>query len=349
MSAQFTTRLQGVLGPLISSLEEQRQLLKSDVTNDQVAFKAALASITASVNKSEGALVPLASSARLLRSDLIYSRFAPTDFSTLRKLARRLAVRGTGMPVYFALIDPGQEKFPITPAPSRPSTPGWMTPATPVTPITSVPPSVHSDEEDEPRSRPMSFISRSKRRTGNTSAFPLHMTSIHQHPSPSPSRSHHSHSHPHTHSHSHHRHSNTHTLHHVLLHNSLIQLAIPKAEQAVGVFESQRYLNLDAKTHTRDPNAAEYTSICTGLLSESCDELLGCCTNALKESQDWLGHLREGRWSFWKNHKERNERWWKRQDGIQKARDELVRVLELFRHETRCVAFFSFENSTPVF
>ncbi len=51
--------------------------------------------------KVEGALIPLAAAARLLKSDLIYGRFAPEDFRTFQNLFRRLAGRADGLGVYL--------------------------------------------------------------------------------------------------------------------------------------------------------------------------------------------------------------------------------------------------------
>ncbi|KAJ7219546.1 hypothetical protein GGX14DRAFT_533276 [Mycena pura] len=113
VSSQFTTRLGLVLAPLAKSFELHEAILKKDPYSPE--FSSTAAAIVASVSKSEAALVPLAASGRLLKSDLNYSRYPPTDFIALQQVAKRMAVRAHGMTVYLGVLDPIREKFPVTP------------------------------------------------------------------------------------------------------------------------------------------------------------------------------------------------------------------------------------------
>ena len=211
ISAQFTECLQGVLSPLITALDMHRALLKTPTVSHEFLEK--VEAIKNTVARAEGAVVVLVSSARLLPSDIIYCRFAPDDFMTFQDFARRIVARAHGMGLYFTLIDPTRERFPVTPAPSLPSTPRTGTP-------------------------------------------PLELASG---VSPLPSRSHsrapsENNQHPH---------------HHHVIHQSLLNLekTRSKREHAVGVFESHRYLDIEA-TQLHDPNSEACTARTTELLSE---------------------------------------------------------------------------------
>ena len=84
-----------------------------------------------------------------------------------------------------------------------------------------------------------------------------------------------------------------------------------------------------------DPDAEENTARTNVLLSDSCDELLGSCCDAVSWIQGWLGEVRTGRFRFWVREVEKDRIWQERMDGIQKLRDGLVSVLEQFRNEKR--------------
>lgn len=163
--------------------------------------------------KSEAGLIPLAASARLLPGDLVYSRFAPTDFIALQTVAKRMAVRAHGMARYFTLLDPMREKFPITPGPSRGGTP------VPGSPAVSRPPSpprtpIREQMEDQDHDVDEDNVPPTPTRRNRTSHHP-------------------------------HRHS--------LLHSSLFHLSLghKKSEHVVGVFESHRYLDLEVSRDSR--------------------------------------------------------------------------------------------------
>jgi Putative ER transporter, 6TM, N-terminal len=248
ISAQFTTRLQEVLSPLVESLELHRGVLKSVPHTEH--FAEMVVSIKTLTGQSEANLTSLAASARLLDSDLIYSRFSPEDFHTFLNLARRITARASGMETYFTLIDPISEKFPGTPAPSVAATP--LTPATP----TSIP-TFQSPERNEfpfgaadykfDNSLPMSPTHRPSYASSSqdTQFYPNLHGRFHGTGSPRLNLRH---------------------LPHNLLHRRLLRVSHPRREKAVGVFESQRYLNLEA-TNFHDPAAKAYTTRATGLLS----------------------------------------------------------------------------------
>ncbi len=265
-----------MLTPFISALDMHREILKLPTPSDE--FQALASKISSTTDAGEGALVPLAVSLRQLGRDIIWCRFAPGDFSVFQQLGRRLAGRANGMSLYFTLADPSNNKFPTTPAPSHPNTPG------PSTPLVSRPPSPERDEtelkarlqrgekggtedseENEspvvegsafdeaktPRSTrgklalSLSRISLERTRTGGSQPSSPIVQSVRHH---------------HHHHHHHHQHGQ---LQHNLLHLSLGR----KKEYAVGVFESQRYMDLEARM-LHDPHAEVYTQRMTRLLEE---------------------------------------------------------------------------------
>ncbi|KIY44983.1 hypothetical protein FISHEDRAFT_50366 [Fistulina hepatica ATCC 64428] len=328
VSAQFTTRLQLVLLPLESALDMHRKLMKMVTDSDDFAPTAKL--LAAFVNKSEATLIPLAASSRLLPSDLVYSRFAPKDFIALQKLVRRMTVRANGMGVYFTLIDALRERFPVTPAPSMPATPGWVTP----TAVRSRAPSVerggsvhHGDSEPESPGDSVSPTPCSSSRAQSIAQKGPHSRRRHAHYSHAGSQ--------HRHSHNHYHHYHHHSLAHQL-HNSLLHLATSRrAEQpVVGVFESYRYLDLEA-THFNEPDTEETMAHCKELLSISCDPLLVECRSVLAHCREWLHGVRKGRFQFWVKaanvQKSRQERILE----FRRKREHLVSVLEELRSQGR--------------
>jgi hypothetical protein len=281
ISAQFTSRLQTHLTPLILSIEQHRQLLGSSVASNE--FMTLASSIKSLNSASEGNLIGLAVSERLLQSDIIWARFAPCDFSSFHSLGRKLSARADGLTRYFSLANPGIDTFPSTPIPSGYNTPAPATPhlsRAPSIERTEGRPKIHIEirsreadthqvnstayEENSPAQEATS--SRSVRAMGspNASSRALDGTVVpSQPPTPTtPSHRHHSHSHHHRH----HSHSHPHHGHH--LHNALLHLSLggKREEGVVGVFESQRYMNLEARRH--DPYAQHYSQQLTVLLGE---------------------------------------------------------------------------------
>ncbi|CDO69808.1 hypothetical protein BN946_scf184803.g6 [Trametes cinnabarina] len=88
------------------------------------------------------------------------------------------------------------------------------------------------------------------------------------------------------------------------VHFSLLNLAhalsplarVPTAssgETAVGVFESQRYMAIEA-TRLSHPDELDVTAHFVRLLHESCDELLETTQGAIKDVQGWFAEVRRG-------------------------------------------------------
>lgn len=310
ISALFTARLEGSIEPLKRSLELHRALLRTPTDSPDFSPKA----IIAAVNQAEGSLAQLAAASRLLGMDVIYSRFAPSDFGELHALTRRLVVRSNGMTVYFTLLDTTREKFPMTPGPSRPQTPA-------LTPVATRPPSPVRDHDGD-----------------HTPVSP-----IEDQPKSATSSTYRRRRHPHLHfgDHSprsrHHGDSHSHNSHHNLLHHSLLHLGIShhaKPEEAVGVFESNRYINLESM-HMTGPDSVRLSAQTTKLLDESADELLGGCVDALKGVCEWMGQLRKGRWDIWVSREKRKKRVDDRIKKYEEMKKVLEDILDRFRNEKR--------------
>lgn len=313
ISHQFTTRLQGTFGLLRTSLELHRTLLRTPTDSPDFSHKA----IVSSVGQAEGSLIGLAAAARLLKADVSYSQFAPSDFKEIHNLTRQLVVRANGMTVFFHLLDLTREMFPFTPAPSKLETPSATTPGN------SRPPSpdhnTHNTHTRKPEDRSTVF------------SLPTHRRRHHRH-SPSQSESiarlrHHGH----------HNRSHTHHSHHNLLHNSLMHLAVsrnPRPERAVGVFESNRYLSHES-THHSDPDSVRSIARTVQLLNESADELLGGCIDALQGAHTWLGQVRKGRWKFWDRAEEKQKQREAKIERYEEIKRALEDALDRFRNDKR--------------
>ena len=289
-----------MLSSLIFATKEHHQRLQQDVT----ASDFSAAPIIAAVSKAEGALAGLSSAARLQQLDIVYSRFAPTDYTQLHTLGRRLIVKASGMSVYYTMIDPTRERFPITPVPSIPATPAFTSPSH------SRPPSPDHDQ-----------------RPANTEKMNDHGsldggTKKHHH--------HRHHSVPQVHHHTaiHHRrrgHSqrqHTASHHSTHSHSSLLHLALSRAtrtESAVGVFESLHYLNLEAMSH---PDSESHVARANELLNISCQDLLKSCEHGLQGACDWLGSVRDNRFNFWVSREEK-----------QRIRMDRIKKYENLHHE----------------
>lgn len=326
MSAQYTARFRAVLEPLVAGLHHHRSLLSIPTSSSDFSP----AEVIASVAKAEAALAPLAATARLLKRDFSWARYSPTDLSSLRKKLLRMAVRANGMTVYFGLIDPTRERFPMTPAPSRPGTPAFGTPEP------SRPPSPIEEKNVASPSTPLTPTATVD--THNTDIEPI-----------SPRRARHRHTHfsiaqspPLTRTntptpslrersgHRHHHHHHSHLLRE--LHLSLSHHH--QREHVVGVFESQRYLDLES-THFAHPMSSHFTERATFLLKESCDELLEGCANSLKGLDFWLEQSRTNRFAFWRNEQTMQRIHNERLEAIQTVTTNLADILKRFRKDKR--------------
>ncbi|KAG8221785.1 hypothetical protein J3R82DRAFT_2101 [Butyriboletus roseoflavus] len=276
--------------------------------------------IIAAVSKAEGAVALLASAARLQKLDVVYSRFAPTDFTQLHSLTRQLIVKASGMSVYYTLIDPTRERFPITPAPSTPATPVLSSPS-------------HSRPPSPDHDQPLAHAGRANSHESLHDGTKRHSSHRHH---PAPQVHHRTGILPHK-RHSPHRHTTSrHSTH---SHSSLLHLALSRAtktETAVGVFESLHYLNLEAM-HMSHPDSEAHVAKATQLLSTSCQDLLKSCDHGLQGTCDWLGSVRDNRFNFWVSGEEKQGI---RMDRIKKyeaLRRELSLNLDEFTNKKRFI------------
>ncbi|KAF8811417.1 hypothetical protein BYT27DRAFT_7336184 [Phlegmacium glaucopus] len=343
ISAQFTTRLQDVLTPLISAIDLHRTLLNTPFPIDSdtpsssmnmIEYTESVNAASTSIKASEAALGPLAASARLMKSDLIYGRFAPLDFKAFQKMFRQMSAGMDGLATFFSIVGVGPgagigmgTDDSGTPAHTVPNTPGMGTPAAGPSRRTSL--DKLYDDEGKPHtpSRPHSIQSHS-----NVASSPRH--SVHD-----PQHHHHSHHHSHSHPHNHHH----------LLHTSLVSISRPsqrmsydkpnrghETEHAVGTFESQRYLNLEA-TRLWDPNREEWTRKSMQILGESCDPVLEVCRDGLTAVNAWLGGVRNGRFTYCLGirREERDREVAENAKKVKDLREKICSVLESFRGDKR--------------
>lgn len=252
ISAQFTTHLQGVLTPLISAIDLHRTLLNTPFPTDSDSSSMSMTQYNEKVNAalssikaSEAALAPLAASARLLKSDLIYGRFSPLDFAGFQRMCRQMSGRTNGLATFFSLVGVGPgggiglgvdkssgDMKPHT-VPDSPTGSPTADPSRKTSMQTML-----DNEEGKPHISTLPSTSHSILPQSKAPSSILHQRHLHR-----------------DHSHN-------------LLHTSLLSLSHPsydkpnrghETEYAVGTFESQRYLNLEA-TRLWDPNWEEWTS-----------------------------------------------------------------------------------------
>lgn len=304
ITAQYAAALARSLEPLESALREHRTVLQMSATVPD--FASIVEKITGLVSKAEGGLGPAAASHRLIKNDIVFGRFAPSDVGSMQEFGRRLVIRANGLSIFFTLIDPTRERFPVTPLPSKPNTP-VMTPVSSRRPSFSRPstptptsPDPRSDPESvawgrsPPTSRPASPAFEAKDRgrlrhratrerknpSGSMSSLRLTISR-----------------HLHLGLRKHEEDNQNQRLHFSLLHLahslSVPHAAIPHSESAVAVFESQRYLALEA-TRLSHPDSPEVTETFVFLLGESCEGLLGACADAVREARGWIGGVRSG-------------------------------------------------------
>ncbi|KAJ3784989.1 hypothetical protein GGU10DRAFT_293088 [Lentinula aff. detonsa] len=298
LSNNFTTRVAAVFAPLQKATSIHLTLLRTKPGGDCVEeFREHINALSGVVAQSEAALGPLAQAARLLPSEVVYSRYSPRDWRPLQDLARRVAVRSNGMMIYFTLIDPTRERFPVTPATTRPGTPAGTAPSTPV-----------EKHSEPPHHHHLSNL--------------LHRAHLHN-----SSRHHHRASSSYGHRHTSHA--------------------------PVGVFESQRYLDLEAHVW-HDPRTESHTTQTHNLLQESCTPLLEQCQSATGCLQSWFAGAASRDGASWKLAKailssalfstaaktERREKakqfqWEERVAEIRNVRQKLEEELALFRRVAR--------------
>ena len=105
-------------------------------------------------------------------------------------------------------------------------------------------------------------------------------------------------------------------------------------ETAVGVFETQRYLNLEERlTH---PRAEEFIPQIVGLLGEGAEELTSCCAETLEYLAGCFAHMNEYR--FWKVlRRERHKSWGETIRDDEAARAKLQAAIDEFSEDKRLV------------
>ncbi|KAI0757706.1 hypothetical protein C8Q80DRAFT_1349811 [Daedaleopsis nitida] len=316
VTAQYTHTLYGVLDPLNDFLVQHRKVLDLDPSSG--VFRDTVKNMVGTLGKSEGGLGTAGATARLLKQDVVYGRFSPTRIGELQPCIRRLVTRANGMNLFFSLIDPTRERFPITPIPSRPATPRLTSPSStrPGTPMaTASPPNGFAEDPAQFARRRRNLHNQTIQlpRAHNTLSRYLHRSLAH--------------------------HNEEHHHHH--LHFSLLNLAhglsaprtpgSPHAESAVGVFESQRYLSIEAN-RLSDRHTEDYTAQFVALLHESCDELLESTQDVLRGVQEWLSGVRRG--SFGSHARVQRMRA-ERLDKLEKLNAGVKEALRRFRKEKR--------------
>ena len=355
MTAQYTAAFNGVLGSLAQVLTLWRTALKMDPSSAE--FAATAATIHGLVDKAEGGLAGTGATSRLLKRDIVWGRFSPSDVGALQDLLRPLVIRTNGMGVYFALIDTTREKFPMTPAPSAPATPTMSrTPSRPSTPLNDV------DSEGEAlkrRRRPVDHAP-SPLRNSLKMTSPVN-TRDSRDSNEKKRRSDHDHEWFHVLSRRlqhHHKGPNIAAHHNNHLHFSLLSFAhslsgpqghssihLP-TNTAVGVFESQRYMTLEA-TRLGSGASREASALFVSLLQESCDDLMQDTLTALKAVQEWISNVRRGAFSFDRKAKIATDRR-KRREALEKADAALKAAIETFRTDKRYVISFQFYSASNI-
>ncbi|KAJ6502261.1 hypothetical protein C8R45DRAFT_818343 [Mycena sanguinolenta] len=127
--------------------------------------------------------------------------------------------------------------------------------------------------------------------------------------------------------HTHHSHR------HRLLYNSLLHLSMKKNEQVVGVFESQRFLDLEA--HLSHPDVEAHTKEATKLLSQSCTPLLKSCQDSVNWIQDWLAFARRGTLARLIGGVKQQRALEQRMGELEAVRKDLMVTLDEFRKDKR--------------
>ncbi len=252
ISSQYIKRLQNALSPLASALTLHQSILQTP--HDAPEFTSLYSQMSTMNGKAEDALVLLRTSSRLLKSDLVYSRFAPTDFVFIQENLARLIGRTMGLTMFFSFMDPTREKFSMTPVPSLPVSPVFSR-------APSRQPSPERNHSVEEMFEAPGHQGPMKRRKAHYSSEPPTTAT-----SPAPSRhEHHPHTHSHHHGHSHHHRSHSQSRH--LRHKLRHLKESSRHEHTVAAFETQKYLNLEA-THLHIPYAGDYTRQALNLIQE---------------------------------------------------------------------------------
>ena len=337
VSSFYISKSHGILLPLRSALQEHRRLLQASTESPDFSPIKANKLVAAS----EAGLAPVVSAIYLLKRDVVWSRFSPSDFSKLHDYARRLVVRVNGMCAYFGVIDPTRERFAKNPPPSVPGTPAPRSPGP--SRSASVDEAAEMDATDASRtpfehsltmdssvtSAPSETILDSPLQPGSTqNARRRNVRTRHPRFSePKASSIHHEH----IHHRPHHRHK------HLMSHGPLLPLIMgghSQSQPAVGLYESMRYADLEEKLS--HPSTACNTERFHRLLKECCDDMLGVTDETLDALDGWLNTATsKSRFKFWRNKAECQKQDKERVDGYVELKEKMDRVLEVFEKEKR--------------
>ena len=107
-------------------------------------------------------------------------------------------------------------------------------------------------------------------------------------------------------------------------------------ENVVGVFESQKYLDLEA--HLTHPDAERLTATALHLLVESCGPLANACADGVQFLVDWYTSVNDIRFASIFSHKKR--RTW--EEGVQASEgavEALSQAIQAFREKERLDKF----------
>ncbi|KIP04314.1 hypothetical protein PHLGIDRAFT_493842 [Phlebiopsis gigantea 11061_1 CR5-6] len=325
ITAQYTHAIARVLDPLETFLTQHRKVLSMDPSSDE--FKATVGVIKGLQGRSEAAMAPTAVWLQSLKRDIVWGRFSPADVSTMQWAVRRIVTRAEGMNIYFTLIEPTRERFPVTPAPTVPNTPTFTRQNTPAhsrgtSPVRGLREQQSMNTLNNQEPVPDSTTSVDKRHDGMASTLHTALVRTLRHISRSNLQQHL-------------RHKPS-VMHDNRMHLSLLELAHSlgaraDTESAVGVYESQRYLALE-RTRLSNAQTPEMTSEFTELLSQSCDELLAITRDSVTVIKDWVLCVRRADWgSRSVIERMRHERLQK----LQGMRNYLHEVIETFRRDAR--------------
>ena len=328
ITAQYAASIGRVLDPVEAFLAQHRAVLRMETSSE--AFADAVKGLRTLVDKAENGMAPTAVWLRSLKRDVVWGRFAPADIATLQWSLRRIVTRAEGMNIYFGLIDPTRERFPVTPAPTVPNTPVLTRSNTPVASRSGSPVRGRRERSSDVLDQVTTRESMHHRRKHGGASSPLHAAIARhlRHLSRGGG-------------HGQHKHSSHHDNH---LHLSLLELAhalsprSPDSEGAVGVFESQRYIALE-ETRLSHAQSPEMTAQFTALLSESCDALLETSREGLLAVKEWVTGVRRADWGSKKKvERVRQERL----KVIEEVRDRLENVITVFRKDKRYDLCFFF-------
>ncbi|KAF9813949.1 hypothetical protein IEO21_05385 [Rhodonia placenta] len=331
ITAQYAGALSSLFDPLERALLEHRATLKWSPGGPE--FAKGVSKINGFVNGAEAGLGPAAAALRLVKHDIVWGRFAPTDVGNLQWHARRLVTRANGMGIFFTLIEPTRERFPVTPIPSRTATPVG---SRPITPVTSRPGTPFGSRPTSPAVSPS--VSRMEPAAWSPMASRPPSPSGMRQRNGQPRNSHHSMSslrltisrHLNFRLRRHEEESQHERLHFSLLHLAHT-LSLPHAESAVAVFESQRYLALEA-TRLSHPDSPSETERFVALLNESCDEMLGTCADVVRGVKGWISRVRQGSFAG-KSSIERDRA--EHLAELATMKEKLSQALESFRKDDR--------------